>query len=277
METATETIDPITGESTAKTETASTVTAPVEGQAPQGEKESAGSPQGDAEDGKEEGTDTRKPFRSKNQTIYELRQRIREQEGSFSQKLDALEKRLEEMARVTNRGQDRKPSRTFFEAPEDTLKAIQSEQFKAFKEELLGELRQTEQERNQSSQWQQETSEAAKFITSQKGMTEDDIRDIEELVRSTPEMQAMTPMQRAKYAMYLWREERGITDKTVQKQRAATVVGSPGGPGPAELTEAEINKRLDEFPKDVSKWAPEDHKKWEVLEREILKSKGGQR
>jgi hypothetical protein len=273
----TDTIDPITGESTVKTEVPAQGQAPVEGQAPQGEKENAGPSQEGSEDGKEEGTDTRKPFRSKNQTIYELRQRIRDQEGTFSQKLEALEKRLEEMARATTRGQDQKPSRTFFEAPEDTLKAINSEQFKSFKEELLGELRQTEEERNQASQWKQETSEAAKFITSQKGITEDDLRDIEEIVRSTPEMQNLSPMQRAKYATFLWKEERGIGDKSALKQKAATVVGSPGGHGPTELTEEAINKRLDDFPKNVANWTPEDHKKWADLEREILKTKGGQR
>lgn len=272
MEDQIATIDPVTGESTEKTETASPVTAPVEGQGSQGQKEPAGSSQEDSEGGKEEGTDTRRPFRSKNQTIYELRQRIREQEGTFSQKMEALERRLEELSRATPRGQDQKPSRTFYEAPEDTIRAINAEQLKSFKEELLGEFRQTEAERAQSGQWRQETSEAAKFITDQKGLTEDDHKDIEEIVRSTPEMLAMTPMQRAKYAMFLWKEERGITDKSEMKARAATVVGGPHGQGPKELTESDINKRLDEFPKDVAKWTPEDHKKWASLEREILKS-----
>ena len=282
MDQETETVDPITGESTAKTETPPVQGQPtVEGQAPQGEKDNAGSPQGDTEGGKEEATDTRRPFRSKNQTIYELRQKLREQEGAFSQKFSALERKIEEMTQARTRGQEQKPSRTFYEAPEDTLRAINAEQLKTFKDELLSELRQGETERTQGIQWKQETSEATKFITSQKGITEDDIRDIEEIVRSTPEMNyinpetglPMSPMARAKYAVSIWKEGRGIMDKTSIKQKAATVVGSPGGPGPTELTEAEINKRLEEFPKNVANWTPEDHKKWASLESEILKSK----
>lgn len=272
MEDQTVTVDPITGEATEKTDAAGTATEKVASEGSQDQKSDAGSPQGESEDGKGEGTETRKPFRSKNQTIYELRQKIREQEGTFSQKLEALEQRLEEMSRAASRGQDRKPSRTFYEAPEDTLRAINSEQLKQFKEELLGELRQTESEREQSSLWKQETSEAAKFIIDQKGLTEDDHKDIEEIVRSTPEMLAMSPMQRAKYALFIWREERGITDRSELKARASTVVGGPHGQGPKELTEADINKRLDEFPKNVAEWTPEDHKKWDVLEREIKRS-----
>lgn len=267
------TIDPATGEATEKTGTESTGQGEVAPQASQGEKDNAGQSQDQTEDGKDQGTDTRKPFRSKNQTIYELRQRIREQEGTFTQKLQSLEQRLEEMSRATPRGQDRKPSRTFWEAPEDTLKEMMAEHWSKTKQELLQELQQTRQQDQKSVAWQQETSEAAKFITSQKGLNEDDIADIEELVRSTPEMKAMTPMQRAKYGFFLWKEQHGITDRSALKAKASTVVGAPPGAGHGEMTEEEINREIDKLPRDVSKWTPEDQKKFESLERGIIQAR----
>lgn len=263
-------IDPATGEATEKTGTESTGQGEVAPQAPQGEKDNAGEPQGRSEDGKPEGTDTRKPYRSKNQTIYELRQRIREQEGTFNSRLEQLQQQYDELkSLVSSRGQDRKASRTFWEAPEETLKAMLAEERQALREEF----RQTREQDQQSVEWRQETSEAAKFITSQKGLTEDDLADIEELVRSTPEMQALSPMQRAKYAMFLWRDQRGITDKSGLKARASTVVGAPPGAS-GQRTEEEINREMGKLPDNVAKWTPEDHKKFDALEREIISLKG---
>ena len=273
------TIDPITGEST---ETASTEPAgqgTVEPQAPQGEKGNAGEPQGDTEGGKDNETDTRtqRPFRSKNQTIYELRQKLRDQEGQFTSRLDQLQSKFEEMKnQIQPRGQDRKTSRTFYEAPEDTLSEIFDKKLSAFEEKFSQRLETARQQDQQSVAWKQETSEAAKFIQGQKGLQEDDIADIEEIVRSTPEMQNMSPMQRAKYAMYLYREERGITDRSALKAKAATVVGTPpGGGASAGMTDEEMNREVDKLPKDVSKWTPEDHKRFDTLQSEYLKTRQG--
>lgn len=272
----TETIDPITGEATATSQpTSSSGSEPVASESSQGQENNAGVSQEASEDGKEQGTETRKPFRSKNQTIYELRQRIRDQEGTFTQKLSQLEQKLEELSRVSPRGQNQKPSRTFWEAPEEVIDERMTSHLSEMEKRILDRLEQREALNQQSSEWKQETSEAVKFIKTQKGLTEDDHRDIEEIVRSTPEMQALTPMQRAKYALFLWREEKGISDKSALKAKAATVIGAPPGQGPSELTEAEINKRLGDFPVDVSKWTPEDHAKWKSLEAEILKSRKG--
>lgn len=275
MQSDTETIDPITGEATGKTGTESTGQGDVAPQASQGEQDNAGQPQGESEDGKEQGTETRRPFRSKNQTIYELRQRIREQEGTFTQELTQLKQRLEEMARATTRGQNQKPSRTFWEAPEEVLDERITGHLSEMEKRILDRMEQRDTQSQQTAQWKQETSEAVKFITSQKELIEDDHKDIEEIIRSTPEMQQMSPMQRAKYALFLWKEERGISDKSSLKSKAATVVGGPHGQGPKELTESDITKRLDEFPKNVANWTPEDHKRWNSLESEIMKSKGG--
>lgn len=257
-----------TGEATEKTSTESSGQGEVAAQGSQGQQDTAGQSQDQAEGGRDQGTEQRRPFRSKNQTIYELRQAVRERDAKlsdFEQRLSRFEQQIQQ------RTQDRKPSRTFWEAPEEVLEEKIKGHLSEFEKRMLENLQQTRQQDQQSTEWKQETSEAAKFITSQKGLTEDDIADIEELVRSTPEMQAMSPMQRARYALFLWKDQKGITDRSAQKARAATVVGAPSGasgPRPMKEIEADFNK----LPRDVSKWTPEDHKRADALEREILQA-----
>lgn len=255
------TADPITGEESAKTGTESTGQGTDSAHASQEEKDIAGKSQDESEGGKEEGTGERKQFRSKNQTIYELRQAVRERDDkltSFEKKLAHFEQQMDQ------RTQDRKPSRTFWEAPEDTIKGMMEENRKA----LLEEFNQTRLQDQQGVEWKQETSEAAKFIQGMKGITEDDQMEIAELVRETPAMKNMRPMERAEYAMFLWQKSHGIGDKSAAKARAATVTGAPGTSS-GRRTANDVEKEIMSLPRDVGKWSPDDHKKYDALEREI--------
>lgn len=262
METeSTATVDPITGAESAKTSTESTGQGADSAQASQGEKDIAGESKESTEGGKDEQTGERKQFRSKNQTIYELRQAVRERDErltSFEEKLAKFEQQMEQ------RNQNGKPSRTFYEAPEDTLRAMFEENRKA----LLEEFNQTRLMDQQGIEWKQETSEAAKFIQGMKGITEEDMLEISELVRSTPAMKTMRPMERAEYATFLWQKSHGIGDKSASKARAATVTGSPGTVS-GKRTAADVEKDINSLPRDVGKWKPEDHKRYDALEQEI--------
>lgn len=254
-------IDPITGEESAKASTESTGQGKDSAQASQEEKDIAGQPKGQTEDGKEEGTGERKQFRSKNQTIYELRQAVRERDErltSFEKKLAQFEQQMQRLP------QDQKPSRTFWEAPEDTIKAMMEENRKA----LLEEFNQTRLMDQKGVEWKQETSEAAKFIQGTKGITQEDQMEIAELIRSTPAMQNMRPGERAEYAMFLWQKSHGISDKSAIKSRAATVTGTPGTSA-GRRTAADVEKDILSLPKDIGKWTPEDHKRYNTLEQEI--------
>lgn len=265
----TETIAQDTGVTTEKTGSDNSAdSGEVAPEGSQGQQGFAGESQDSSEGGREQGTDTRRqPFRSKNRTIWELRQQVRERDGqiqSIQQRLDEFEQKFQ------SRGQERKPSRTFWEAPEESVRELTRAELQELKKELIQEMRSTREQDQQSAAWQSETSEATKFIRSQKGFTEDDFDLIEEIVRETPEMRKLTPMQRAKYALYLFREEKGISDKTGIKQRAAAVSGAPPTTSGVKVwTEAEIERELNKLPQDPRSWTEEQNKQYQLLDAEF--------
>lgn len=259
----TETTDPITGEATTKTEAGGSATETVASDGAQDQKTNAGGSQEQTEGGKDDGTEQAKSkFVSKQQQLYELRQKLRERDSQIEQlneRFSQFERKLQE------RTQEQKPSRTFWEAPEDTIKEMMEENRKA----LLTEFNQTRLQDQEGVAWKQETSEAAKFIQSQKGMTQDDHIEIAELIRSTPAMANMRPMERAEYATFLWQKSHGIGDRSAAKARAATVTGSPGT-STGKRNAADVEKDILSLPKDMKKWSPEDHKRYDALEKEIM-------
>lgn len=274
---ATGTIDPKTGDATATQDAGSSSSAePVASESSQGQEDNAGGEQSFSESGKANGTDTRKPqFRSKNQTIFELRQKLREQDSRWGTEVDTLKSQIAEIQKLFGRGQERKPSRTFYEAPEDTLREINSEQLSAFKEDLLNELRSTQQERDQQLSLKQEASEAAKFIRSQKGITEDEIQEIRELLQTDSVAQSLanTPMDQANYVWYLFEKQRGVTDKTALKDKARGVTGASVSTGGSAKTwtEAEMEKEVQKLG-DVKNWGPEQKAKYKQLESEFMRA-----
>lgn len=257
-----------TGASTETQSTESTGQGEVESQGSQGQTDTAGTSQEGSEGGKEQGTDTRRPqFRSKNQTIYELRQGLRERDRQIqelSERFSQFEQKLQ------NRGQERKPSRTFWEAPEEVLDERITGHLSEMEKRLLDRMEQRDTQSQQTSQWKQETSEAAKLITNRKDMTPEDHEEIMELVRSTPAMQNMRPMERADYALYLWEKQKGITDKSSMKAKASTVVGTGAQTtGAKTWTEASMKQAIDKFPVDPKSWTPEQHAEFNKLDQEF--------
>jgi len=241
--------------------------APEGGQNPSGE--SAGDSQEFSEGGSDDGRQGRFSGRSKLGTIRELRAKLREERSQRESLVGDLQSRLDNLeAKLRPAQNDQRPSRTFWEAPEDVSRELTRAELKSFKEELLGELRQTEQEREQTAEWKQETSEATKFIRTQKGLTPEDEEEVADIVRSTPSMMNLRPMERAEYAMFLWQKQKGIGDKSSIKARASTVAGSTTSTGGKRIwTDADMKREIDKF--SGSKWTPEQVKAFDVLNREF--------
>jgi hypothetical protein len=270
MDDNTAALGPETGASTATQNTESTGQGQVDSQGSQGQTDNAGGEQSFSESGKDQGTDTRRPqFRSKNQTIYELRQKVREQGAYWEQEVGTLKQQLAEIQKMFgNRGQDRKPSRTFWEAPEEVLDERITGHLSEMEKRILDRMAQRDTETKETSEWKQETSEAAKFIRSQPGLTEDDILEITDLVREHPSMGKMRPQERADYALYLFGKNKGISDKTPLKNKAAIPTGSAATGKPQPWTESEIALEINKLG-DPKHWNAETKEKYANLEREI--------
>lgn len=260
-----------TGEATATADAGGSATGQVAPEGTQGQEANAGGEQSLSESSREEGTGQRhRKFRSPQERIYELKQSMREREEYWNSELGTVKQQLAEFQKKFGVGQEQKPSRTFYEAPEDTLRDVTRENLREFKEELLSELRQTETERARTIETRQEASEAAKFIRSQAGLTNDDIMEISGIIREEPIMESMTPMQRAEYALFIYQKSRGVTDKTAMKQKAAGVSGSGVSPqGPKVWTESEMQSELEKLgnPKN---WSNETRQKARALEQEFM-------
>lgn len=213
----------------------------------------------------EERRQTQRP--SKLDTIRELRAERREREAQ----MQTLQDKLDEMQKqFTQRTEPPKARKTFWEAPEEVLEERLKADRQALRDEILNHLDKRDTTTQQTAEWRQETSEASKFIESQKGVAPEDHEDIAELIRSTPAMMQMRPLDRAKYALFLWKEMRGITDKTEAKNRASTVVGAPQSRGGQKVwTQSEIDAKIDSFPKDQRHWTAENKAQFDAFEREV--------
>jgi hypothetical protein len=132
-----------------------------------------------------------------------------------------------------NRGQDRE---TFADvlgssrgSPRRTDKpAICSPKWRC----ILDRMAQRDTETKETSEWKQETSEAAKFIRDpNQGLTEDDILEITDLVREHPSMGKMRPQERADYALYLFgnRHKGSATKRPSRTKSTAIPTGSAAG------------------------------------------------
>jgi hypothetical protein len=259
-----------TQESTETQSTESSGQGPVESQGSQEQKDSnAGDPQGHSEGGKDQGTESRQPYirkPSKNQTIYELRAAVRERD----QKLQSFEERLAQFEQKFQPRQERKPSRTFWEAPEEVLEERLQNHITAMEERLAARWEEQQTKTQQTEAWKQETLEATKLIKDTLKLSFDQEEELAELLRSRPAVRQMSPMERADYAIYLWNKDKGIRDTSAMKHQAATVTGagvSQGGP--KIWTEAQIEAEMKKFPSDPGKWTDDIKKKFDAIDQEI--------
>lgn len=262
----------VTGTTEKTTSDVSAETGSVAPESSQDERERAGGSQDSAEGGSASDRQVRPRGPSKLDTIRELRSRLRDERAQREQIVGDLQTRLDQLeSRFKSNGQaERKPSKTFWEAPEDTIDERVGRHLSEFEERLLSHLDKRQTVDQETSEWRQETSEATKFIKNQKGITPEDEADIAEIVQTTPAMKAMRPMERAEYALYLWQKQKGVTDKSDLKAKAAAVAGAPLTlNGQKVWTEAEIQKEIGKFPTDPRTWTPDQSKAWESLDREI--------
>lgn len=233
--------------------------------------ERAGDSRESAEGNRAGGNDGRQR-NSWKRTVDQLRASRREERQKWESELGELRSEIQRLNQgISQSGrQSQKQSKTFWEAPEEVMQERIGEQLAALKQELLEGLRNRDTETQQTSQWQAETSEATKFIQSQKGITDDDAEDIAEIVRSTPEMSSMSPMQRARYGLFLWQQQRGITDKSSIKAKATTINGAPPQTSGQKIwTNSEVEAELAKFPKDPKHFTKEQSDKFAAFEREL--------
>lgn len=261
------------GPGATETETAESSQA-TESVASENGTEQASVEQSQAEGGSAEEQRSRQRGPSKLDTIRELRSKLRDQRSYWESEIGGLRQQIEELKNGLQSGRsEKKPSKTFWEAPEEVMDERFDSKLSAMEKRLLEQLNSRETQNQQTAEWQSETSEATKFIQTQKGITPEDEEDIAELVRSTPEMQNLRPLQRAKYALYLWREQRGITDKSEAKARSATVIGAGGTQsGPKTWTESEMEAEISKLPPDPKSWTDEQKKRFDFLDNEFKRA-----
>lgn len=232
--------------------------------------ESQDSPDGssvDSQAGRTRGT-------SVHSRIREMQARMREQRNYWESEVGGLKSQLEEIRNRLGEGQQgRKPSKTFWEAPEEVLEERLSSHLSDFEKRMSTKFEQTQAQREESQLRQQEVSEAAKFIRTQKGMTEDDIQDIREILHSNPKWENLDPMDQAEFALAKWEKQRGITDNSAKKARASTVSGTPpSNAGPKIWTESEIKAEVSKFPQDIAQWSKDDEAKFKRLDDEFKRA-----
>lgn len=260
---------PIAAESTANQSTESSGQGQVDAQASQGEQDIAGGEQSFAEGGKASGTETRRPFRpSKNETIFELRRNLRERDQQIkdlSERFSAFEKKFQP------RGQNQKPSRSFWEAPEEVLEERLANHISALEERMSQRWEQSQTELQRTTEWRQETMEATKLVQDSLKLSGEESEEFAEMLRSSPIAQRMSPLERAEYGIFKWQQAKGIADKSDLKRRAASVTGSSTQHqgGPRMWSKAEIEGELAKFPADPAKWTEDHEKQWKSLDLEI--------
>lgn len=220
------------------------------------------------------GQDVRQRGPSKLDTIRELRAKLRDQRTYWESEIGSLRSQIEELKQGFASGRNgQKPSKTFWEAPEEVLEERLSSHLSELEKRMLTKIEQRQVEDQEASVRQQELSEAAKFIRSQKGITEDDIADIKEILASKPYLSSMPPMEQAEYVLSVWQKQRGISDRSASKQRASTVTGAPPAAGGAKMwTESEIDAEMKKFPPNVANWSKEDETRFKKLDDEIRRA-----
>jgi len=211
-----------------------------------------GSPQGRPEGGQsQEGNKGSKLFRD----LTELRARnreLREQVRSFDSMRQELAELREEMNRRNQPGAAKTPE-SFWSDPigtlNDRLQALGDE----LRNSITSEFHTTREQEFQRQQLRQETESATEFIRSQAGYDPSDDEALIEIIEGIPNHQQLSPQWKAEYAWLKLQNERGVGDKSVQKQRASSVQGQPPGLGFGKKTwaRAEFEAALDLCEKNI--------------------------
>lgn len=236
--------------------------------------EQAGASQDGSDGGSVNGSGARQRGKSVYSQMRELQSRLREQRSYWESEVGGLKQQLQEIRNQFTQGpQTQKPGKLFWDAPGEVLTESLLPHLAELKKELKAEFEQTQTQREEHALRGQEISEAAKFIRSQKGLTEDDVQDIREILLSNPNLSNLPPMDQAEFALYKWQKTRGITDNSAKKERASTVTGAPPqASGPKIWTESEIQAEIAKFPPNVAHWTKEQEAKWKQLDDEFKRA-----
>lgn len=260
------------GSEATETETpaSSSGTGSVAPDASQGATNDAGGSQETAEDGSVNGQESRSRRNSPFDTIKELRAKRREDRAYWETKMGEMSSRMEELQKAISLGnQSQRPSKSFFEAPEEVLDERLNSRFSELEKNILKHFDSRHQQDSQDALRQQETNEAVKLAYAQKGFTTQDESDLAEIIQEKG-LGRLGSIGAVEAGLLIWKERRGISDKSALKAKASTVMGAPPtNNGARTWTEAEMSAELDKFPKDPKNWTPEQNKAFETLEREL--------
>lgn len=188
-------------------------------------------------------TQTRRP-RSQLATISELRAERRELRQTVAELRSLIENQQSGRGASPSSGQSLDDA-AFWNSP---LGALRTE-LANLKKEFIQEIQSARERDANESRAQQESSEAVKFIRAQKGITPDDEAELIEIIEEKG-LKALPPMARAELAFAYLQQQRGVANRTPQKQRASSVVGMPGAGGKKIWTRAEYDGLLDRAMKD---------------------------
>lgn len=211
-----------------------------------------GSPQGGTEDGQRETGNRRKwSMQDEVRELRAQRRELRQQLESSGQMREELRQLREEMSRRNQPDAAKAPS-NFWQDPEAALDS----RLNALRDELTKGLSQTfHQTREAEFQQQalrQEQASAAEYIRSQPGYNSADDDDLIEIIETIPKRQHLSPQMVAEFAWMKLQGQRGIGDKSLQKQRASGVRGQPPGVGFGRKvwSHADFDAALDMIDKD---------------------------
>jgi len=264
------------GDATAKeTPEGSPGTGEVAPDAPQGAENQAGGSQDPSESGSVDGQSVRQRGPSKLDTIRDLRAKLREQRSYWESEMGTVKSQMEELKNLMQSGQSGpKPRKTLWENPDDWFDDKLGTHMSDLERRIVSKIEKRDSESQADYQQRLEVSEAAKFIKSQKGMTEDDIQEIREILAENPKWAQLDPMDQAEFALARWQKGHGITDKSDAKARAATSGGSGhASEGGAKIwTESEMEREISLLPRDPKNWSDENKKRFDYLDTEFKRA-----
>jgi hypothetical protein len=191
----------------------------------------SGTSQERTEGSQQEQSGRRKPW-SMQDTVKELRAERRELRSNLQEMQSQLQE-LREAREAANRrpsGQVEKTPADFWADPESRIRAIQEERLSAMEERMVQRFQQTREQEYQQQAIQREVAQGIEFIQSQKSYSTDDDEDIAEIVE-THGLRNLPPMNRAQAAWAILQQSRGVSDRSVAKQRASGVQGQAPGQG----------------------------------------------
>jgi hypothetical protein len=202
-------------------------------------------PDDEAEGGKSEASRNKPRWK---QDIERLRE-DRRQRDSQIQQLNAEKQQLLEALKGGKTGQPQtKPD----------LWSDPDAYFEAQNQKMLENFQRIRQEERQAEAQSAELRDAAKFVRSQKGMTEDDVQEIRDILRDE-ELDDQPPMRAARLALALWKERKGISDKSDLKARASmpSVGQSPGASHKRTYSQGEMDAWVRDLELNPSKLTPD--------------------